>query len=64
MTYTPYRRYPRKLKKTFIKVNVDFTEAEFSKIRLAAREKGMRPTQFVCYALQHAIERSENEQKI
>jgi hypothetical protein len=64
MTYNPYRRYPRKLKKTFIKVSVDFTEEEFSKIRLAAREKGMRPTQYISHALYNAARDWNNNESI
>jgi len=55
-------RIPRKLKKTYTKIELDFTVEEFYNIKESAKAKGMKMNEFINYALQELLKRYENSE--
>ena len=53
-------RIPRKLKKTYTRVELDFTVEEFYNIKEAAKIKGMKMNEFINHALQELLKRYDN----
>ena len=53
-------RIPRKLKKTYTRVELDFTVEEFYNIKEAAKIKGMKMNEFINYALRELLKRYDN----
>ena len=58
MNYPP-RRYPRKMKKQFTRTSLDFTTEEYASIYKSTQVLGMRPQQYVQYALRKLVEETE-----
>ena len=48
-------RVPRKLKKTYTRIDLDFTVEEYYNIKKAATIKGMRMNEFINYALRELL---------
>ena len=48
-------RVPRKLKKTYTKIDFDFTVEEYYNIKKAATTKGMKMNEFINYALKELL---------
>ena len=55
MNYPP-RRYPRKVKKQMTTTKMDFTSEEYANLYKSAQSLGMRPQQFIQYALLKLVE--------
>ena len=58
MTVAP-RRYPRKMKKTFVAFPYEITNGQWSDLCAAAKAKGMRPQQFIVQAIYDMVEKME-----
>jgi len=53
-------RIPRKLKKTYTRIDLDFTVEEYYNIKKAATTKGMRVNEFINYALKELLKEYDN----
>ena len=60
MTVAP-RRYPRKMKKTFVAFPFEINNGQWNDLRAAAKAKGMRPQQFIIQAVYDMVERIESK---
>ena len=48
-------RVPRKIKKTYTRIDLDFTVEEYYNIKEFAQTKGMRINEFINYALRELL---------
>ena len=54
-------RIPRKKKKQMTRIPLEFNQLEWNFIKSSAKEKNMRPSEFISYALKKAVERIEKD---
>ena len=55
------QRVPRKLKKTYTRIDLDFTVEEYYNIKKAATIKGMKMNEFINYALKELLKEYDKE---